>query len=215
MPRHFRSLGLALLTISMFETAPGTANAEGSTEVVETLHAALIEVMENAETLGYSGRYAVLDPVIRASFDSEFMARKTIGRHWKEMNEVDRERWLDHFVRYTVSNYAGRFAEFQGEHFETHGEEEAPHDTVLVRTTLVVPSDKNVDLNYRLRPVSGGWRIVDIYMNGTVSELALRRSEYGSTLKREGFEVLVGAIAQKITALEGPETQTEPASIPH
>ena len=66
-------------------------------------------------------------------------------------------RWLDHFIRYTVSNYAGRFAGYEGEYFETQGQEDAPHDTVLVKTTLFVPKDEDVGLSYRLRSTAQGW----------------------------------------------------------
>ena len=71
----------------------------------------------------------------------------------------------------------------------------------MVRTQLVRPGDEDVQLNYRLRAVDGEWRIIDIYLNGTVSELALRRSEYSSVLKREGFEKLISTLHAKVESL--------------
>ena len=41
------------------------------------------------------------------------------------------------------------------------------------------------------------WRIINIIANG-ISDLALKRSEYTSILKREGFEVLLAKISDKI-----------------
>ena len=49
---------------------------------------------------------------------------------------------------------------------------------------------------------NGDWRVVDVYLDGTVSELALRRSEYSSALKREGFDELVGSVETKIADLK-------------
>lgn len=213
MSRHVTALSILWLVCPILLSTTSLANTTSPVEVVETLHSALIKVMKEADSLGYTGRRDILAPVVRASFDSSFMARKTIGRHWNELNDEDRERWLDHFLRHTISNYAGRFSGYAGEHFKTVGREEAPHDTVLVRTTLVIPEDTDVKLNYRLRKVAEGWRIVDIYMNGTVSELALRRSEYGSTLKRRGFENLLAALAEKIAVYEASSDSTLPASL--
>ncbi len=71
----------------------------------------------------------------------------------------------------------------------------------MVRTLLVRPGDEDVQLNYRLRDVDGEWRIIDIFLNGTISELALRRSEYSSVLKREGFEKLLSSLTSKIDSL--------------
>jgi phospholipid transport system substrate-binding protein len=103
----------------------------------------------------------------------------------------------------TMANYAGRFKGYSGQKFATLGTEPAGFDTVLVKTKLLQPdkSDDDVEINYRLRRVGEDWRIVDIYLSGTVSELALRRAEYGSVLERQGFDKLVTDIDSKIAAL--------------
>ena len=48
----------------------------------------------------------------------------------------------------------------------------------------------------------GAWRVIDVYLNGTVSELALRRSEYSSALKRESLDWLIASIEDKIADLK-------------
>jgi phospholipid transport system substrate-binding protein len=63
-----------------------------------------------------------------------------------------------------------------------------------------------VQLDYRLRSGPDGWRIIDVFMNGTVSELALRRSEYSAVLDRDGFDGLIAALDGKIA-----EFATKPA----
>ena len=54
-----------------------------------------------------------------------------------------------------------------------------------------------------MRETDSGWKIIDIYLNGTVSELSLRRSEYSSTVKREGFETLIAAVQKKLADFSG------------
>jgi len=71
-----------------------------------------------------------------------------------------------------------------------------------VLTKIIVPNEDDVQLNYRLMKRNGEWRVIDVYLNGTVSELALRRSEYSSALKREGFEQLIASIETKIQDLK-------------
>ena len=188
------------------KAAPGASSSSNSAEPiatpsVEKLHAELIGIMRAADQLGYAGRYDRLRPVVDQAFDLQFMASKSVGRHWKKLAEEDRGRWLAVFERLITANYAGRFNAFTGEHFETLGEEAAIHDTRVVRTQLLRPGDEAVQLHYRLREVDGEWRIIDIYLNGTVSELALRRSEYSSVLKREGFEKLISSLHDKVESL--------------
>jgi phospholipid transport system substrate-binding protein len=100
-----------------------------------------------------------------------------------------------------TANYAGRFTGYAGEQFVTLGEEEARSNTRMVLTKIVLPDDDDVHLNYRLMKRDGAWKVIDVYLNGTVSELALRRSEYSSALKREGFEKLVASVKTKISDL--------------
>ncbi len=198
--------GALAICLGVSTLAPGSrAESPNGVESVEALHAALLAVMRDAETLGYEGRSVQLAPVIPLHFDVEFMARKAVGRHWEKASDEEKQRYLESFGRFMVANYAGRFDGYSGQSFETLGEESARSETLLVRTQLVDPTDKNVELSYRLRQVPEGWKIIDVYMDGTVSELALRRSEFSSVAKREGFDALIETLNAKITKLASGE----------
>ncbi len=182
------------------------------TKVVDALHEILISVMKDAKTLGYGGRFERLEPVINELFDLPFMAEKSIGRYWKTIDEENRARLLATFERFTVANYAGRFTGYSGQFFETFREQESKYGTVLVHSRLVLDNGETVQLNYRLRPVEdGGWRIIDVLLNGTISELALRRSEYSSLIRREGFAALMSALNQRIDNLAGGKLPDRPS----
>jgi phospholipid transport system substrate-binding protein len=132
----------------------------------------------------------------------DFMAEKTIGRHWRQLSEADQQRMRDVFARFTLSTYANRFNGYTGERFETLSEQPAPRDTRFVRTRLVRPDAKeSVEINYRLHQTAAGWRVIDVLLRGTVSELALRRSEYSAVIKRDGFESLLISLERKIAEL--------------
>lgn len=167
---------------------------------VERLYTALIDAMKGGH--GYAGRYARLGPVLEDVYDLPFLAEKSLGRHWRGLSEEERLRWVDTFSRLTISIYADRFDRYSGERFEVLGSEPMPHETFLVGTRLVQSNGESVRLNYRMRQRNGRWRIIDVYLNGTVSELALRRSEYSSVVKRDGFQSLVEALEEKIATTE-------------
>jgi phospholipid transport system substrate-binding protein len=217
--RSSRKWGLAGILALLLLQAPAFAEqakppsqpqAAEAIAVVERLHAVLIEVMKEADALGYQGRYDRFSPVLQELFDLPFMAEKSVGRHWKTMSEEDRATLVQTFVRYTAANYAGRFHGHSGQHFETLGSEPSARGTWLVRTQLVDPNDEDVKLDYRLRAASADWRIVDVYLNGTVSELALRRSEYSSLIKRDGLDALLAALDEKIDTLASEPADQEP-----
>ncbi len=181
------------------EQASESAQPSGAVAVVEALHTVLIDAMQHAHELGYEGRFARLQPVVSSSLDLAFMAEKSAGSHWRKFSEDEKSRWTSAVSAHTVANYAGRFNGYSGQRFETHGEEPASHDTVLVRTTLHNPKDEDVQLNYRLRNVGGDWRIIDVYTYGTVSELALRRAEYSSAIARDGLDAVIDKLNRQVS----------------
>lgn len=208
------ALGLALRLVLSGAVAAG-ATAETSSPpaavaptasspipTIEAFHAGLLEIMKQAKTIGFQGRVEKLEPLMGRTFDLDFMASKTVGRHWATLSDADRKRWATTFTRFTTANYAGRFTGFTGEQFITLGVEDAAHDTRLVRTKIVVPNEEDVELNYRVIQRNGSWKVIDVFLNGKVSELALRRSEYASALKRDGFEQLVASVETKIADLK-------------
>lgn len=177
------------------------AESGAPTAMIEKFHTGLLQIMKDAKTLGFEGRIDRLAPLMRETFDLDFMASKTVGRHWKKLSDEEKARWAETFARFTTANYAGRFTGYTGEEFVTLGVEDAARGTRNVLTKIVVPDGEDVQLNYRVIERDGVWKVIDVYLNGTVSELALRRSEYSSALKREGFDYLMASIENKIEDL--------------
>ena len=170
--------------------------------IVEQLHATMLAVMKESDALGYAGRYERLEPIVHSQFDLPFMAAKSVGRYWKTASQEEQDKLVKTFSRFSVANYAGRFDGWSGQSFETLGVDSSARGTMLVRTMLLNPSGDDIQLYYRLRNgTDGRWKIIDVYLNGTVSELALRRSEYSSLIEREGFEALLIALTERIETL--------------
>jgi len=88
-----------------------------------------------------------------------------------------------------------------GQQFEIRGEEPSANGTVLVKSLVKSPGHEDVELTYRLYQVGSRWRIMDVFLKGTVSEVALRRSDYGSVLERDGFGKLVDVVRARIADL--------------
>ena len=181
--------------------APAAAETAAPKDVVNELHAGLLSTMQKSKDTGFQERFDNLKPVVNETFDVNFMGSKSVGRHWKKLTPEEQQLWLDKFASYVTANYVGNFNQFDGESFEVLGEEEAQRNTRIVLTRLNVPGGEDVIFNYRLRMTPDGWQIIDIYLKGTVSELALRRSDFTTTLKKKGFPVLASTVDQKIANL--------------
>jgi phospholipid transport system substrate-binding protein len=191
---------LLLLAGSANAAEPGasaTPDVEAATKLVETLHAAMLGVMKQGVQLGYAGRLAKLQPAIAAAYDFQFIAEKSVGLVWKDFDAEQRAKLVDVIGRLAAATYAARMADFSGERFETISTEPASQDTLLVRTRIVDAKDVPIPLDYRLRSTAAGPRVVDVFYDGTVSELAMRRSEYSALLKKGGIQALLDALEKK------------------
>jgi phospholipid transport system substrate-binding protein len=170
--------------------------------VIDHFHAVLLDVMKNAKTLGFDGRRDKLSPALDTTYDFPAMAQRSLATGWAKLDDGQRERFTAAFRGMTLRTYATRFDGYDNERFETLGEEPSIAGTVIVRTVLH-NSDEDVHLDYRLRPTPAGFRVIDVYLSGTVSELALRRAEYTSVLERDGFDALVSALERKVSDSPG------------
>lgn len=170
---------------------PAQPSLDAAKVPIESFYSALDASMKAGDTLDFEARRKLLAPVVSKTFDLPLMAAKVLGRHWRPMPPADQRRWLNAFSGLTVKTYSEQFDENSGLVFEVGAVQAAPGGTALVRTKLKRANDAPVAIDYRLRPGARGWRVMDIFLNGTVSELALRRSEYTSVLERDGFEKLV------------------------
>ncbi len=179
------------------EATPASDAQVSAKEVVMEFQNELLNTMKQGEQLGFEGRYKKLEAAIINSHDLTKIARIVVGKEWKKLSEEQRKELTDVFSRLSVSAYAHNFKEYSNESFEYLSEDQTARGGVIVHTVFVLPKDKDVKFDYMLKKKGDSWRIINIIANG-VSDLALKRSEYTSILKREGFAALIAKIKEKI-----------------
>ena len=190
------ALFLALGVIS--ERAAATAT--GPQDSVRDFYATLVTTMKEGRLLGQSGRYARLAPAVERVFDVSFMTRLAIGPSWSTLPAVQQQRLTEAFRHYIVATYADRFDSWSGEQLEVIGEQ--PYNAaVIVQTKIAKPGGETTTLNYLMHQSQGSWQISDVYLDGTISQLAVQRSEFNSILRREGADGLVMALNRKVDLL--------------
>src|SRR5690242_1215995 len=78
-------------------SAPAAAPASGG-DTVQSLYDALLGTMKNGRTLGQSGRFTQIEPVIRRTFDIPSMTRLSVGASWASLSEAQRQQLTDSFA---------------------------------------------------------------------------------------------------------------------
>jgi len=178
------------------------ASASGS-DTVQGLYDTLLSTMKNGRTLGQSGRFVQLEPVVRRTFDIATMARLSVGpSSWATMSESQRQQVIDGFGRYISAIYADRFDSYAGQKLQVTDEQPATAG-VMVHSQIVKANGEPVKVDYLMRKSGDAWLISDIYLDGAISEVATRRSEFAAILKNEGIDGLIAALNRKADALTG------------
>src|SRR6185312_862627 len=184
----------ALLALGIAAGSTGAAAAESSSAAapVRAFYAALLHTMQ----LGQSGRYAALAPVVKRTFDIPYMTRMAVGLSWSSLSDAKRQQVTEAFGRYITAIWASRFDSYSGEKLEVGGTK--PYGaSELVETRIVKSDGEPVSINYLMRRDGDSWRIGDVYLTGTISELATRRAEFASVLRSQGVDGLIAALNSK------------------
>jgi len=197
MSARLRTFVLAAFALSAALALPALpASAAGGEDTVRGFYAALLDTMRNAQSLGAQGRYTRLAPAIRLAFDIPFMTRLAVGPEWNSLTPAQQAQVTEAFERYVAAVYAERFHKYSGEQMTVTGQQASPAGMVI--TSQIKPSDGDVvHINYLMRAD----KIADVYLNGTISELATRRSEFSGILKTQGINGLIAALNGKAAAL--------------
>jgi phospholipid transport system substrate-binding protein len=191
---------LAVMVALALRPQPLCAIPLSGGDTVQGLYDALLITMKNGRTLGQSGRFAQLAPVIRRTFDVPTMARLSIGPSWATLTDAQRQQMTESFGRYISAIYADRFDSYSGQKLRVTDEQPAPSG-VMVHCEIVKANGERVKVDYLMRRNGDSWLISDIYLDGAISEVATRRSEFAAILKSGGIDGLIAALNRKADML--------------
>ena len=191
MIRLSRRLALAFLVLLL--VAPGAHAQQDPRAGIQAFYDVLLSSMKEAKQLGFKGRYQRLDAPVRKIYDLPFMIGIAVGPSWAQLNDQQKQKLTEAFARYSVAQYAGRFDGFSGERFEV-GNASDNRAGKLVETKLVQGNGEPVQLNYQMHQAGGDWKVIDVLLSGTISQLAVNRAEFSGVIRRDGPDGLVALL---------------------
>jgi len=201
-----RSLLLALVLAAVTLGAPlapaRAADEAAARQVVDSFYQTLLATMKEGKALGFDGRFKRLAPAVQQAFDLPLMTRLSIGSAWSGLSPAQQQQLVDGFSQFSAASYASNFNDFGGEKFELTGTRPSQNGRVIVETRLTPAGDAPVALNYLLQPGNGqSWKIIDVYLTGTISQLATYQSEFRAVVQRDGADGLIALFAKKVDDL--------------
>jgi len=192
--RCFFGLSLAFLILAQGVPARAQQSVPAAA-TIQTFYDALVASMKSGGTA--KSRYDKLKPAVEQAFDIAGMTALSVGPTWSSISPSDQKALIDAFGRMTVANYARSFSSYSGEKFTVDPAVVSRGADKFVKSTLQPANGDAIPFNYRMHQVDGSWKLVDIYLNGIISQLAQKRSDFGATLQATGPQ----GLAKKINEL--------------
>jgi len=198
-PARWLARGLfALAAVALASASSQAASAPQDT--IKSFYAVLLNGMKGGAALHDKGRYDALLPEIQHDFDLPHMSQMAVGAGWAKLLPAERQAITDAFGRYMTATYADNFDSYSGERFEVIEQQSTSYGTI-VESRLIQSDGMPVTMNYLMRQNRDGWQVGDIYLTGTISQLANLRSQFSSVLAREGAGGLIASLDRKTEML--------------
>ncbi len=200
MNRILKNLSLALMLagvpgLLMLGAAPVQAQAaDPAVDQIQGFYDALVASMKSGGTT--KSRYDRLKPAIDKAFDLQAMTATAIGPSWATASDADKKALTDAFTRMTIANYAKNFDSYGGEKFTVEPASIARGSDHFVKSTMKTSTD-TIAFNYRMHQVGSDWKITDVLLAGSISQMAQKRSDFAATLAASGPQ----GLAKRMNAL--------------
>jgi phospholipid transport system substrate-binding protein len=186
---------LGLAGLGSWSGIAGAADAlDPAAARIQAFYDVLLNGMQHAKDLGVQGRYEKLAPIVKETFDSATMTRVAAGPAWNKIPPDKQQALIEAFARMTTASYASQFAGYSGQKFTVEPKATPRNADVIVHSRLVPANGDPVTFNYLMRGSGADWKIEDVYLDGTISQLAVRRSEFSAILASDGPDGLLSKL---------------------
>jgi phospholipid transport system substrate-binding protein len=193
----------AIMAVVLFGSIPLRAETlSPAARHIEIYYQQLLPTIQQAGRLSVRERDRRFTPAISSAFDLATMTRLAVGPAWTSFSGAQQAAVRDAFARFLIADYANQVSDYSGESFvvEPQTGTESRGGGEIVKTKLLQPGGRTVTINYLVR----GGRVIDVYLNGTVSDLATRRDEFASILASGGgADALVKKLRERTESLLG------------
>jgi len=169
---------------------------------IAALDAALISAMK-AGASAFPERAALIKPALLTAFDLLAILRVSVGPGWAQLPPAQQTALSAAFEQFTIVTYTANFNKFSGERFDMLPALRTVGSDQVVQTRLVPASGAPTPLDYVMRQGDGGWKAVDVLLDGSISRVAVQRSDFRAQMKDDNPATLIESLRKKIATLSG------------
>ena len=135
-------------------------------------------------------------------FDFQHMTGLAMGRDWSKATPEQKKRLADEFKTLLVRTYSNALTSYKNQSVRYKPTKIESADTdVLVRTEIVQPGSKPIQLDYSLEKGGAGWKVYDVVVAG-VSLVTNYRETFNQEVRTNGIDGLIQMLVNKNKQLD-------------
>ncbi len=192
MVRRFLSV---IVSCMLLAGAAHAADADKAKSFVDGLASRVMAIVKD-DAFSRTDKQTRIEQLFVDKVDINFVARFVLGKHWRTATPQQQKEYVTAYRPFILKNYAGRLAKYSGQTYELRGSRN-DGDASIVTMEIIDPQGQNVMVDYRLRSEGGGFKVVDITVEG-VSLLTTQRSEFNGIVERKGVDGLIAALKSQV-----------------
>jgi phospholipid transport system substrate-binding protein len=143
-------------------------------------------------------RSARLEGLIRRGFDLDLTSQLVLGKYWNRASQAHRQAFKELFAKYLLHSYARHLKAYRVETLAIVSSNPVGKSDFLVETRVEgAPGDDPANPVWRLRLRDGGFKIIDVHVDG-ISLALTERSQFGSVIRRNGLDGMLTALRKRV-----------------
>lgn len=175
--------------------------ANPPTAPIAALNAGLIAIMKAGDQAPFLQRFQTLSPIVDQVFDLPRILRVSVGSYWTGLPAAQQQKLQQVFRSFIIATYVANFHTYNGEVSSVSPQTRSVGAEQVVTSTLAKPSGDSLRIDYVMGQATTGWKIQDILLDGTISRVAVQRSDFASLLADGNASQLIASLEQKVSSL--------------
>jgi phospholipid transport system substrate-binding protein len=202
MPASRRQLlAMSLPLVLAARQAAAQAAADPATVPVTQFYGVLLQAMKAGRSTPFPQRYQILAPAVDAAFDLEGILRISVGAFWGTLPPAQQQTLLQVFRSYTIANYVSSFHSAKDRTLVVQPTTRPVGSERVVTTTITKLNRDPLRIDYVMRDEDAGWKVVDVLLDGTISRVAVQRSDFASLVTQGDASALIASLRSKVSTL--------------
>lgn len=195
----FKRIALFILASSFLASS---AFASPTTEVKSTVDEVVRIVTSKEMKKNDQKRRRALKKTISNVFDYNEMAKRSLGKHWKQRSAAEQKQFTDLFATLLENSYAGKIESYNNEKI-VYLKEHIDGNKAEVKSKVITAKRDEYTLDYRMLERNGKWTVYDVVIEG-VSLVSNYRSQFNRIIMANGYGDLVKKLKTKSSEIKAP-----------